>query len=551
MPDFLKNKKIIAALVLIILIGSGSYWFFFAGGGAEYSTVEVSSGEIVQKVSPTGTVKPAKEITLQTQVSGTIKNIYAREGEKVKKGDVLLKLKASEIRAELMAKKAALASAEAALQQALDGTRAEEIEVTQKTVEEAKSKVESKKQNLKDIKNKAKNKIEEAYEDVPDLLSSAYYKADDAVNNKTDEFFTGDDTDNPQITFNTSNSKAATKAESQRHQAQDILKNFKEEINNLSGDNREKIRAALSNSRTRLEEVEGLLLTLTEVANSAITSSSFTSTELANYKANLSSTRTEVNTALTNVVNQTQLIEGTRITNEKNISTARSALESAKTSLSKAKSQLELKKSGSTESTIDLKKAGVQQARANLSRIREKLQKYTLRAPMDGIVTRIPKEEGEVISPQEKAISMMSSGPFQIEANVSEAEIAKVEIGDPVEITLDAFGPEKEFKGRVVDIDTVETVVSGVIYYQVTVEFNSENKKIKSGMTANLEIQTEKKKDAFYLPYYVIQRRENGKYVRVLKNGKMEEQKVKTGLEGENRIEILSGIKKGDEVIFE
>ena len=68
-------------------------------------------------------------------------------------------------------------------------------------------------------------------------------------------------------------------------------------------------------------------------------------------------------------------------------------------------------------------------------------------------------------------------------------------------------------------------------------------------MTANLDIQTDKKTDVLVLPYYLVKEKNSHKYVQTLENGKEKEQVVETGLEGETLIEIISGLSEGQKVI--
>ncbi|MBU1290024.1 efflux RND transporter periplasmic adaptor subunit, partial [Patescibacteria group bacterium] len=148
-------------------------------------------------------------------------------------------------------------------------------------------------------------------------------------------------------------------------------------------------------------------------------------------------------------------------------------------------------------------------------------------------------------------VSMINSGRFQIEANISETEIAKVDLGDKVEMTLDALGPAEKFVGEIIKIDPAETIISGVIYYKITSVFDVEDGRIKSGMTVNLDIQTDKKENVLYLPYYVVKGINGDKFVNLLKDGEVVELIIKTGLEGENRIEIVEGLEEGEEVVME
>jgi HlyD family secretion protein len=177
------------------------------------------------------------------------------------------------------------------------------------------------------------------------------------------------------------------------------------------------------------------------------------------------------------------------------------------------------------------------------------LSKTVIVSPLSGVITKKDAKTGEIVAANANIISILSAAKFEIEANVSENEIAKVSIGDPVSMTLDALGPNEKFVGRIIKIDPAETIVSGVIYYKVTSVFDNEETKIKSGMTVNLDIQTDKKENVLILPYYVVKGSNGDKYVRVLEDGKEKEKIVKTGLEGETMIEIVEGLKEGEKVI--
>ena len=100
-------------------------------------------------------------------------------------------------------------------------------------------------------------------------------------------------------------------------------------------------------------------------------------------------------------------------------------------------------------------------------------------------------------------------------------------------------------------IDPAETVISGVIYYKVTSIFDVKDQRIKSGMTVNLDIKTDKREDVLYLPYFVIMEQDGEKYVEVLEDNILKKKIIKLGLEGENNIEIISGLEQGEKVIFE
>ena len=146
-------------------------------------------------------------------------------------------------------------------------------------------------------------------------------------------------------------------------------------------------------------------------------------------------------------------------------------------------------------------------------------------------------------------ISLLCVGKFQIEVDIPEADIAKVKLQDPVEISLDAF-PDEIFTGKVIKIDPAETIIQGVVYYKVTVGFDKTDKRIKSGMTAEVEIITKQKENVLLIPQRAVLIKNGKEMVRVLDEGEIKEVEVKTGIRGEEgKIEILSGLKEGDKVI--
>jgi len=209
------------------------------------------------------------------------------------------------------------------------------------------------------------------------------------------------------------------------------------------------------------------------------------------------------------------------------------------------------KQAGPRQTDIDLSQAEVNQARAKVAEAQAKISKIILKAPVAGTITAVEKEVGETAQANSVIVSMISDGVFQVEANVSETEIAKVSLGDKVVMTLDALGPEEEFAGQIVKIDPAETVVSGVIYYRINSVFDAEDERIKSGMTVNLDIETDKKENVLYLPYYLIKEKNNHRYVLVLSGKEVKERTIKTGLEGETAIEIIEGLEEGEEIVAE
>jgi len=129
--------------------------------------------------------------------------------------------------------------------------------------------------------------------------------------------------------------------------------------------------------------------------------------------------------------------------------------------------------------------------------------------------------------------------------------IVDVKTGQPVELMLDALGDDEYLSGTVVAIDPAETVVSGAVYYQTTVDFDQGDQRIRPGMTVNALIRTITHENVLAVPAASIYLKDKNKFVKILQDNKAVEREVRTGIESENgMIEIISGLNEGQRVIL-
>ncbi|NQV00761.1 MAG: efflux RND transporter periplasmic adaptor subunit [Parcubacteria group bacterium] len=535
----MKKIIIIVSVIIIVLGGYFVYQGIFGKKDSSYSIVSVVKGEVIQNVSVTGTVIPAQEVDLQFENQGKIKEIEVIVGNQVQIGQVLVKLDTSELSAQLQANQAALDIAQAKLDQILLGNRPEDIQVYKTAVINAEVEVSNKEQALIDVQTNAANGLDDAYEDALDAIKTAYTAADQALlitfQGIRKEYFNG-------------TSQLDSNVKEKENIAQNDLSAAKTHLDTAETDlTNDNIDAALDEMESAAASIRSALAYIRAALDDPSVSDRVSLTD----KTSIDTERSNIDSQSVNLTSAEQTISSTKITNQNSINTAQSNLETAKTALEKAQNELTLREAGPRQADIDLAQAGVNQAKANISQIQAKISKTILRAPVNGIITDIEKEKGEIALVNSVIVSMISSGCFQIEANVSETEVAKVELWDRVEMTLDALGPDEKFVGQIIKIDPAETVVSGVIYYKVTSVFNAEDERIKPGMTVNLDIQTEKKENVLYLPYYLIKEKNGDKYVLVMENNEVKEKIIEIGLEGENSIEIISGLEEGESIVVE
>lgn len=248
-------------------------------------------------------------------------------------------------------------------------------------------------------------------------------------------------------------------------------------------------------------------------------------------------------------------LSSAEIDGERQITAAQAQSDSAFEAWQVAQSQYNRTIAPANRQDILVSEAKIRQAQAALDTIAKNIDNCYIKAPITGTITKVNYEAGEMPSGK-PVISMLGENNFEIEVLVSEADIAKVNGGDPAEITLDAFGDELKFAGSASFIEPAETVIQDVIYYKVSVIFSEQNESaalqnIKSGMTANVTITTAKKDNVLVMPNRaVIDKNGSGKFTRILANNIVEERPITIGLRGDGGlVEILAGAQEGERVV--
>ncbi len=198
-------------------------------------------------------------------------------------------------------------------------------------------------------------------------------------------------------------------------------------------------------------------------------------------------------------------------------------------------------------------KAQIDQAWQSVHLAEYHLDQTRLKAPVDGLIVDTRTKPGENVNPAAPLI-ILDTGGYVIKALVSEADIAKISLGNEVDFTFDALGSNTRFKGKVAEISPAENVVQGVVYYGVKISFETGQQNVKPGMTANLSIQTSQKTAVLKIPARGVQYEGDKAYVQVFKkdekgNPQIEKREVRIGLQGDQDLEITSGLSENEEVV--
>ncbi len=209
-----------------------------------------------------------------------------------------------------------------------------------------------------------------------------------------------------------------------------------------------------------------------------------------------------------------------------------------------------------TAENIKQAELAIEAVKSELESADESLQDYKLSAPYDGIVLSSDLRIGE----QASGAAMISvvSDEFIVKVTVSENDISKISEGNEVLITLDAYS-DLEFKGTIIKIIPLTINDSGIVSFEVLIEFEAEEDiDIYYGLSANASIITHKAEDTLYVPIQSVYKEDGKSYVDLLISFDVDPENVKeaiekvevtTGINDYLYIEVISGLKEGDIIV--
>ena len=428
-------------------------------------------------------------------------------------GDTLVTLDTSSLQAQLAQAQAGVAAAQATLANLQAGATPQAVAVSQAALAAA------------------QQSLSNTYTSVENAVTDAYAKANDAVQNQIGTFYNNADSSNPQLSFSTNdqNSQVVNDADAERVQVGNELNAWQAEIAALSPSaSTSTLSQSLQNAADHLSVVTTMLNT---DANAVVDESGLSASVEAAYKDDVASAITEVSSAAS-AINGIQ-----------------QSIASEQTAIAQAQAQLAETLAGATTQAIAAQQAAVAQAQANVQSIQVNINNASLVSPINGVVTVQNAKVGQVATPGQTITSIISANNFEVDAYVPETDIGKVTVGDAVSMTFDAF-PGETFAGKVFYIDPAETIESGVVDYLVKTSFATPDPRIKSGLTANLDISAQTDQNALILPQYAVIQNASGTFVDVLKNGTETQVPVTLGIVDQNgNVEIASGVTDGEQVI--
>lgn len=491
------KARYLSALVVILLLSSGIY-AFSRNGNRDFEIYTVAGGTIVEEVSVIGSVKAAQDVELSFQEGGIVGHVYTTVGTEVRTGEVLAMLDNAELAASRDKEAADLAAL-------VRGTRSEELAISKREVENAKI-------SLNDAGKSLEISIQNAYTQAESsaVLAMEYI---DIVDRSGGFLMTGN---RHEEVLN----KAAYKSEQELSLE---LKKWKSLLRDYT--NGTDISPLYTQAQVSLQKTVKHLALLIDAISDVLPSVSIDGISISTVRSDLVTSRSNVELALSS------------------LTTAQERWRAAELNYRVSLQELALDEAGSAAEVIAAQEAAVRQAQA-------RLDKTIIRAPFDGIVTRMNISPGESVEARTAIAAIISAGNYQVDAYIPEVEVSKVSIGNSVEVNLDAYGQSVIFPATVQAIDLTETTQSGVPTYKTTIVFESTDERIRSGMTANALIKSSPHTAEMIIPAQATFISAGKPAVRVLTTKGEEDRTVTLGRSSRDGfVEVLSGLTVGERIL--
>ena len=195
----------------------------------------------------------------------------------------------------------------------------------------------------------------------------------------------------------------------------------------------------------------------------------------------------------------------------------------------------------------DATRAAITQASANLELAKTALTKAVVRAPFDATVLVVSTEVGETIAPGTPLFQLADTSELHIDAELDEADVGRVRLGMPVDISFDAF-PHERLRGKLTELaPSVTRDPRGGRSVAIDVAV-PRDQRLRVGMSADVDIIVETRDAALYLPPNAVLGRGAERVVFVVEKGVAHQRKIETGISTWEAVEIRSGLSEGAEV---
>lgn len=220
----------------------------------------------------------------------------------------------------------------------------------------------------------------------------------------------------------------------------------------------------------------------------------------------------------------------------------------AKAGLSAAQGKWDRVKTGPDPELLAAAQGILSTAQASLAKAQSDLQKITLTAPFDGVVTGVPAANGQTVSDATPILTLTDPQALEVDATVVEVDLPLVAVGQSVTLYFDAL-PNATITGKVARI-VPKRLTGAQANYMIAISLDSIADHLVDGMSADASIVIDQRQGVLRLPRSVVRARSDGTaQVSVWTGLASVKRDIRVGLKGDSFTEVLSGLNEGDQVV--
>jgi len=527
-------KRVIVTVVLLLAVGVGVVLWIQAQSRqqtkpTDIETVHVQRGTVQLTVSADGVLKPLTTVMIKSYAGGEIEVLAVEVGDEVKAGDLIATIDPTDSRTAYEQALADLHAARARLTQAREQANVQPA-LTRASI------------------NQAEASYEAALRDLERLQQATHPRSHVEARSALDKAQAGLGAAQKDL----ERLQKATHPQAQA-QARSAL---------------DKAQANLDIAVTELTRAEGLkaqgYVPQSEV-DTARNRRDLSNAELTSVQERWDTLEADQTAELQSAQARIDQAQAELASTQKRWDTLEAEqsaeLQSAQARVAQAQAGLDQAQANAVQDrlrTADVTSAQAQVARAQaqVDNAKIMLDYTTVRAPRDGVILQKIVEQGTIVTSGRSVVGqgtdIVELGDLTkmfVEVQLDEVDVGKVQVGQPVSISIDAF-PDEQFQGVVTRIDPQAVSQQNITTVLTTVQVNNPDKRLKPEMTASCEFLVDQVENALYLPNRAVEKMD-GKYaVMVATDQELTTASVQVGLVGDENTEILAGLKEGDKVII-
>lgn len=566
--EFALNRRVIALLLAVVAVAAGGWWWVkgrsaSAAAATQYKLTKVETGEVKKTVSASGTLQAWEIVDIKARAGGELTTLAVNVGDEVKKGQLLAKIDPLDVRLNLNTAQANEESAKARKQQN-QATYELQIDQSRIAIENATASLQSARASSQAAAARLATARQQATTQ-PELTRAAIASAEASYNQALKQ--------RQQLEVTNAQDRVSAKA------------SYDQAVANQT------------NSRQTLERQKTLVgkgFVSQSALDAAIANLAVLDAQNASTKNKWDTIAAEQTATIANSdarVSQAKAALESARTGKADISNRQNAVRESEASYKQSLAQVATATAALNQAianqqnnkirSFDIKTASASIASAEASRINAQTsyERTEIRAPVDGVILQRYVEQGTIIA---SALSITASGTsilqmgnisrMYCDASVDETDIANVDVGQTVDVAIDAY-PGVPFEGKVYRIDPLATVSQNVTSVHVRVEVDNSSpmfRLLKPGMNTTCQFVLAKKPSVVKVPSEAVREDDKGKYVEVATGGtpappdaktgtaadpdalvdiKKERRTIEVGTEGNDSMEIVSGLKEGEMVV--